>query len=96
VIALNNGETRSEAALQSLSPHLSSLDVQKIRLTLGDWYAHGRGVEKDLVAAHKWFALAEVAGSAEATVRKKDLEDGMSSTQIQQAEENTTAWLSRH
>jgi hypothetical protein len=96
VIALNNGETRSEAALQSLSPRLSTLDVQKIRMTVGDWYAHGRGVEKDLVAAHKWFALAEVAGSAEATVRKKELEAAMSSTQIEQAEENTTAWLSRH
>jgi hypothetical protein len=96
VVALNNGETRSERELQSLAPELSALEIQEIRMTLGDWYARGRGVQKDLIAAHKWYALAEVAGSAEGTVRKKALEAQMSPAQIEQAEESTTAWLSRH
>jgi uncharacterized protein len=96
VIALNNGETRSEAALQTLAPRLSAIETQKIRLTLGDWYVQGRGVPKDMVTAHKWYSLAEVAGSAEGTIRKKRLEAEMTSPEIEQAEEQTTAWLSRH
>jgi hypothetical protein len=96
VVALNNGETRSEVALQSLAPRMSTIDIQKIRIRLGNWYTQGRGVSKDLVAAHKWFALAEVAGSAEGTIRKKALEAEMSPEQIKDAEESTTAWLSRH
>jgi hypothetical protein len=37
-----------------------------------------------------------VAGSAEGTIRKKALEAEMSPEQIKDAEESTTAWLSRH
>jgi hypothetical protein len=96
VVALSNGETRSEATLQALSPRLSVLEVQKIRLTLGEWYAQGRGVAKDLVAAHKWYSLAEVAGSAEGTVRKKRIEPEMTEGQVRQSEEQTSSWLSRH
>jgi hypothetical protein len=47
--------------------------IAKVRLVLDDWNARGFGAPSDYVVAHSWFTLAEVAGSAEAKVRKKQL-----------------------
>ena len=96
VLARSNGDQRSESTLRALTPQLSPIELQKVRLMLGDWYARGFGVPADYVAAHSWFTLAEVAGSAEAKVQKKRMEARMSPRQIQDANTRTTAWQSRH
>jgi hypothetical protein len=96
VLARSNGDPRSEGTLRALTPQLSPTELQKVRLVLGDWHARGFGVPTDYVAAHSWFTLAEVAGAAEAKIRKKQIEERMSPRQIQDANTRTTAWLSRH
>jgi hypothetical protein len=96
VLARSNGDRRSEGTLRALTPQLSPNQLQKVRVVLGDWHARGFGVPTDYVAAHSWFTLAEVAGSAEAKVRKKQIEGRMTPRQIQDANTRTTAWLSRH
>ena len=96
VLARSNGDRRTEGTLRALTPQLSPTELQEVRVVLGDWHARGFGVPSDYVAAHTWFSLAEVAGSAEAKVRKKQIEGRMSPGQIQDANTKTKAWLSRH
>jgi hypothetical protein len=96
VLARSNGDRRTEGTLRALTPQLSPTELQEVRVVLGDWHARGFGVPSDYVAAHTWFSLAEVAGSAEAKVRKKQIEGRMSPGQIQDANAKTKAWLSRH
>ena len=96
VLARVNGATGTDDLLQKLGSRLSQLDLQKVRVSIGNSYAQGVGVPRDLVAAHSWFALAEVAGSADATLLKKKLEGHMSQAQIKEAQSRTTEWLSRH
>jgi TPR repeat protein len=95
VLAHSNGGGNDDL-LRKLNGEMSQTELQKVRIAIGNSYAQGIGVPKDLVIAHSWFTLAEVAGSADATLMKKDLENSMTPEQIKQGENRATDWLSRH
>src|SRR5205814_7779204 len=52
---------------------------------LGVLYADGRGVEKDLVQAYKWFSLAAEAGDTESAQSVKTLAAEMKPEEVAQA-----------
>jgi TPR repeat protein len=56
------------------------------QLNLGLIYQSGRGGEPDLVEAYKWFNLAASGGSDRAIQLKRELEQQLSSPQIQEAQ----------
>src|SRR3954471_9041049 len=61
-------------------------------LALGQLYAEGKGVPKDLVQAHTWFDLATANGTPEGTARAAAIEAGMTPTQIVQAKAAVATW----
>jgi uncharacterized protein len=64
---------------------------------LGIAYSTGsRGVDVDLVEAHKWFNLAAVAGSSEAQECRAEIADEMTAREIVEAQKQARAWLAVH
>jgi hypothetical protein len=63
---------------------------------LGMMYASGRSVPTDLVAAHKWFNLAAMKGSAEAARLRREIAVEMSDAEIGQAQRAARDWLKAH
>lgn len=63
---------------------------------LGLMYASGREVERDFVAAHKWFNLAALRGNEEARRYRLELAEEMTKTEIAKAQRLARAWLSTH
>ena len=63
---------------------------------LGIAYATGESVEADLVAAHKWFNLAALAGNREAADHRQDLAIEMTGEEIAAAQRAAREWLTRH
>lgn len=64
-------------------------------LSLGMQYATGRGVEPDLVAAHKWLNIAAIRGNRQALRHRREIAAEMSKDQIDEALRQARAWLSR-
>jgi len=62
---------------------------------LGLQYASGRGVEPDLVAAHKWFNLAALKGNAAARAYRSEIASEMSRREISSAQRQAREWLAR-
>ena len=61
---------------------------------LGMAYSSGSGgIEVDLIEAHKWFNLAALNGSAEATMCRADISDEMTAREIAEAQRQARAWL---
>jgi len=61
---------------------------------LGMAYSSGSGgIEVDLIEAHKWFNLAALNGSAEATMCRADISDEMTAREIVEAQRQARAWL---
>ena len=61
---------------------------------LGIAYSTGaEGIEVDLVAAHKWFNLAALNGSARGQECRADIADEMSAREIAEAQKQARAWL---
>lgn len=50
----------------------------------------------DLVAAHKWFNLAALAGSPEAQHCRTDIAGQMSAREVAEAQRGARAWLADH
>lgn len=63
---------------------------------LGLIYSTGRGVEVDLVTAHKWFNLAAVRGSEPARHSRAELALEMDATQVAEAQRQAREWLASH
>jgi uncharacterized protein len=64
---------------------------------LGIAYSTGsRGVEVDLIEAHKWFNLASVAGSHAAHECRAEIADEMTAREIVEAQKQARAWLAVH
>lgn len=61
---------------------------------LGMMYSTGHGVPFDAVAAHKWFNLAAMMGSAPAKSYRKELAGEMQSDEIAEAQRQARQWLS--
>ena len=61
---------------------------------LGIAYSTGApGVDVDFVAAHKWFNLAALNGSARGQECRADIADEMSAREIAEAQKQARAWL---
>ncbi len=63
---------------------------------LGLIYSVGKGVEPDLVTAHKWFNLAAMRGSPAAKDQRKELADLMSPAEIAEAQRQAREWIATH
>lgn len=63
---------------------------------LGLMYSTGRGVEVDLVTAHKWFNLAAMQGSMDARTCRAELAAEMSPVEVAEAQRRAREWLSHH
>jgi len=63
---------------------------------LGLVYATGKGVDVDLITAHKWFNLAAMRGSHAARDIRTEIAQDMSPTEIAEAQRQAREWLSQH
>lgn len=63
---------------------------------LGVLYADGRGVEKDIVQAYKWFLLASQGGDADSAQSVKTLEGELRPEEIAQAKKLASDWIAAH
>lgn len=67
-----------------------------ILFELGMMYATGRDCEVDPVAAHKWFNIAAIKGSARAAELRSELSATMSKMEIAQALREACEWMTMH
>jgi hypothetical protein len=67
-----------------------------ILFELGMMYATGRDCETDVVAAHKWFNIAAIKGSARAAELRSELSATMSKTDIARALREAREWMTMH
>ncbi len=67
-----------------------------ILFELGMMYATGRDCETDVVAAHKWFNIAAIKGSARAAELRSELSATMSKVEIATALREAREWMTLH
>jgi uncharacterized protein len=67
-----------------------------ILFELGMMYATGRDCDADVVAAHKWFNIAAIKGSARAAELRAELSATMSKAEIAQALREAREWMTMH
>ncbi|QPC93999.1 sel1 repeat family protein [Mesorhizobium sp. INR15] len=67
-----------------------------ILFELGMMYATGRDCETDVVAAHKWFNIAAIKGSARAAELRSELSAAMSKVEIARALREAREWMTIH
>lgn len=67
-----------------------------ILFELGMMYATGRDCEIDIVAAHKWFNIAAIKGSARAAELRSELSASMSKADIAKALREAREWMTMH
>ena len=67
-----------------------------ILFELGLMYATGRDCEADVVAAHKWFNIAAIKGSARAADLRAELAANMSKADIARALREAREWMTLH
>ncbi|MDW6021162.1 sel1 repeat family protein [Mesorhizobium sp. BAC0120] len=67
-----------------------------ILLELGMMYATGRDCETDIVAAHKWFNIAAIKGSARAAELRAELSASMTKAEIARALREAREWMTMH
>ena len=67
-----------------------------ILFELGMMYATGRDCETDVVAAHKWFNIAAIKGSARAAELRSELSATMSKVEIARALREAREWMTVH
>lgn len=65
-------------------------------LQLGMLYSTGREMPADLVAAHKWFNIAALNGSQEATLLRHEVAAEMSESEIATAQRAARIYMTRH
>jgi hypothetical protein len=63
---------------------------------LGLKYCLGQGVDRDYVAAHKWFNLAALKGNASARDYRSEISREMDAAQIAEAQRQARDWLTVH
>jgi uncharacterized protein len=65
-------------------------------LSIAMQYCLGKGVAQNLVAAHKWFNIAAMKGSAAARQYRCELAREMSAADVAEAQRAARAWLTLH
>jgi TPR repeat protein len=84
---------RIEMVLSEMAAQASSADAF---FCLGLMYCIGREVQRDYVAAHKWFNLAALKGSLEAKRYRCEIASEMSPSEIAEAQRLARDWISIH
>jgi TPR repeat protein len=87
---------RYEMGGAELAPLAETKPNAETFFELGILYATGRDVASDLVAAHKWFNLAVIAGSREAALHRQQIAAEMSAQEIAAAQRAAREWLRLH
>ncbi|MBZ0162334.1 MAG: sel1 repeat family protein [Notoacmeibacter sp.] len=67
-----------------------------ILFELGMMYATGRDCEMDLVAAHKWFNIAAIKGSARAAALRAEMAGQLSKGDLAKALREAREWMTMH
>jgi hypothetical protein len=67
-----------------------------ILVELGMMYATGRDCETDIVAAHKWFNIAAIKGSARAAELRAEISASMTKAEIARALREAREWMTMH
>ncbi|MAW87130.1 MAG: hypothetical protein CMJ42_11425 [Phyllobacteriaceae bacterium] len=67
-----------------------------ILFEMGMMYATGRDCEMDLVAAHKWFNIAAIKGSARAAALRSEMAGQMSKAELARALREAREWMTMH
>lgn len=67
-----------------------------ILFELGLMYATGRDCDIDVVAAHKWFNIAAIKGSARAAELRSELSATMTKADIACALRDAREWMTMH
>ncbi len=67
-----------------------------ILFELGMMYATGRDCDADVVAAHKWFNIAAIKGSARAAELRSELSVTMTKADIARALREAREWMTMH
>jgi len=67
-----------------------------ILFELGMMYATGRDCEVDMIAAHKWFNIAAIKGSARAAQLRGEMAQNMSKPEIAAALREAREWMTVH
>ena len=67
-----------------------------ILFNMGLMYATGRDCDADMVAAHKWFNIAAIKGSARAAELRAELSSSMSKQDIAKALREAREWMTMH
>lgn len=75
---------------------IGSTAQAEILFELGMMYATGRDCGIDLVAAHKWFNIAAIKGSARAAELRAELAATMTKSDIARALREAREWMTVH
>ena len=67
-----------------------------IMFEMGMMYATGRDCEIDIVAAHKWFNIAAIKGSARAAALRTEMAQQMTKAELAQALREAREWMTMH
>ena len=73
-----------------------AINQADVLFELGMMYATGRDCEMDVVAAHKWFNIAAIKGSARAAELRAELAGAMSKVELVQALREAREWMTMH
>ena len=87
------------ARFEMLEPGIGAMGATAqadILFELGMMYATGRDCAADLVAAHKWFNIAAIKGSARAAELRAELSATMSKPDITRALREAREWMTMH
>jgi hypothetical protein len=87
---------RYEMGGAELAPLAETKPNAETFFELGILYATGRDVVADLVAAHKWFNLAAIAGISEAALHRQQIAAEMSAREVAAAQRAAREWLRLH
>lgn len=78
-----------EVPESSLSRESEAETIYRVGLA----YSAGVGVEIDLVAAHKWFNIAAMAGSEDAKLARREMAEMLSTSEIAEALKSAREWM---
>lgn len=70
----------------------AELGIKDSQVNLGILYTKGLGVEKDLVAAYKWFGVASQAGDSDASSKRDTVSGLMTKDQLQHGRAEIELW----
>ncbi len=87
---------RDEHGLMACEHSARTRDAANDFLQLGMSCMIGRSAPVDLVSAHKWFNVAAMLGTKDATRLRREIAAEMSSAEITIAQRAARDWITKH